>query len=183
MVSDSVLTLYDFSLQVGDTAYFDTYAINDHVIVSSIDTIDIQGRSRKRFFLNNEDIWLEGIGSMQGVLRPQWVPALGCYAGEYSFCANYLDSNSVAYTWCSDLVLSDNEISSDHPLVYPIPCDDHLTILSDRPDEWFRFSDMNGRILSSGILRDGPHTFDVSDLAPGMYLLFLATGTTKVLVE
>ena len=183
LLSDSILTLYDFSLQEGDTAYYDHYYTNDHVTVTSIDTVNIQGRLRKRFFLSNEDSWIEGIGSFLGLLRPIWEVPLGCGEDTYTFCANYLDSNSVTYTWCSDLVLSDNEISADHPRVYPIPCNDQLTIRSDRPGEIFQLLDMEGRILRSGNLKTDYHSLDVSDLAPGMYLLFMANWTAKVFVE
>lgn len=182
-LSDSILTLYDFSVQVGDTAYFDIYYTNDHATVSSIDTIDIQGRLRKRFVLSNEDIWIEGIGSLLGLLRPIWEIPLGCGHYSYEFCANYIDEDEVPYTWCSDLVMSDNEINTNETRVYPIPCDHHLTIRPDQPGGRFRLSDMNGRILRSGIMENDHHTLDVSDLAPGMYLLFLPNVTAKVLVE
>lgn len=180
---DSILTLYDFSLQMGDTAYFDMYYTNDHVTVTSMDTLEIQGRLRKRFFLSNEDIWIEGIGSLLGLFRPIWEIPLGCGHFTYEFCANYVDEDEVPYSWCSDLVMNEKEINASETRVYPTPCDQHLTISSDRIGDWFRLSDMNGRILRSGILVSDHHTLDVSDLAPGMYLLFIAAGTTKVLVE
>ncbi len=183
-LSDSILTLYDFGLQVNDTAYQDIYmGIDYYAIITAIDTTNIQGRYRKRFFLSNEDIWIEGIGSLQGVLRPIWETPLGCAPGTYTFCANYIDSNSVAYTWCSDLVMNEEEIGPADPRVYPIPCNDQLTIRSDRPGEIFQLLDMEGRILRSGNLKTDHHSLDVSDLAPGMYLLLMANWTAKVFVE
>ncbi|RLD47815.1 MAG: hypothetical protein DRI94_13455 [Bacteroidetes bacterium] len=75
------ILLYDFSLQQGDTMYYDYYGflgniepyINSHFnVVANIDSILINNKYRKRFNFENSDIWIEGIGSIfgQGLIHP-----------------------------------------------------------------------------------------------------------------
>lgn len=51
--------LYDFGLNVGDTAYH-SYT---EVVVDSIDYINVQGEFRKRLLLENGEQWIAGLGS------------------------------------------------------------------------------------------------------------------------
>lgn len=71
--------IYNFGASVGET--FTVYGFHQvfgeeveiDVLVSSIDTVTIEGVTRRRFFLESqnfygEDCWIEGIGSEQGFL-------------------------------------------------------------------------------------------------------------------
>ncbi|MCP3928159.1 MAG: T9SS type A sorting domain-containing protein [Bacteroidetes bacterium] len=76
----SELVLYDFSLQVGDTFKIESPFFNDfqcEIVVLEIDSITLNnGGQRKRLTIGRTDIpdwgppdyWVEGIGSMKGVL-------------------------------------------------------------------------------------------------------------------
>jgi hypothetical protein len=68
-VNDNYEVLYDFSLNVGDTAYI--FFGND-VIVYQIDTIYINGEIRKKFYLTpGDDIWIQGLGSIRHPIFPK----------------------------------------------------------------------------------------------------------------
>lgn len=64
--------LYDFSLKIGDTAYF-SYRSNDYAIVYDIDTILIQGQNKLRLYLSpdSEGQWVQGLGSTNHPLFPK----------------------------------------------------------------------------------------------------------------
>lgn len=71
--------LYDFELQIGDSVVVDNdylRAYNIHYTCVDIDTIEINGMQKRRFFMHAEgynpyiaDIWIEGIGSKWGPLN------------------------------------------------------------------------------------------------------------------
>lgn len=76
--------LYDFTKNIGDTIknlYYDLIPSDSSMwgIVISIDSILIDGNYRKEFTLNanNNPVWIEGIGSLQGLLYSV-TPALTC---------------------------------------------------------------------------------------------------------
>ena len=86
--------LYDFSLEVGDSFYME---VNAHIWydVIAIENIETNVGIRKAWFLSGSDgdflpVWIEGIGSMAGVLTPDqqpnlnwwWFPELLCYENE-----------------------------------------------------------------------------------------------------
>lgn len=71
--------IYDFNLEIGDSIYIDNYYINvtDVILIcNGIDSVNINGSIRKRFFLYSEyssdycnDVWIEGIGSIYGLFN------------------------------------------------------------------------------------------------------------------
>jgi hypothetical protein len=64
--------LYDFTMEVGDTAYTDEGGTGDAypVTIESITMEDVSGAMLKHFHLSNGDIIVEKIGSLQGLFRP-----------------------------------------------------------------------------------------------------------------
>jgi hypothetical protein len=76
--------LYDFSLNVGDTAYFDM-GQSQWITVSAVDSVLIQGNYHKRISLNvwSNDEWVTGIGSLSTPFAPltfefEWNNTLNC---------------------------------------------------------------------------------------------------------
>lgn len=69
--------IYDFGLLEGDSVIIDNFCVGFEdvlLICDSIDSLSVNGRIRKRFFLSNPygdlcDVWLEGIGSKYGLLN------------------------------------------------------------------------------------------------------------------
>ena len=63
------LLLYDFSIGIGDTLWEeDNTNIFGSLIVQDIDTIQIGNLLRKKFIFSFRDEWIEGIGSIRGLL-------------------------------------------------------------------------------------------------------------------
>lgn len=91
---DSAVVLYDFSLVVGDTAYFEdndpTQGPTDPVIVDSITTHLIENIPHKKLILSNNDIWVQGIGSL---IHPLW-PVMSHFEKSYVFCSVYYQTLS-----------------------------------------------------------------------------------------
>jgi|GEM_PF-5589346 len=83
---------YDFSLDVGDEfgpmycESFNSYPVNTGIlmIVVAIDTIEVAGEERRRYYFDSDVIWYEGIGSDQGL-----------FSNELCVTDQYLDLNCV----------------------------------------------------------------------------------------
>lgn len=71
--NDSVYLLYDFSLELGDTAfiYNPLYGINTiSMVVTDVDSVILLGKYHKTLEFNYLDFWIEGIGNVHGLLFP-----------------------------------------------------------------------------------------------------------------
>jgi hypothetical protein len=187
---DSIITLYDFSLSMGDTAYFDNYMYNGYVMVAAVDTVTIEGHQRRRLILADEwgnptDDWLEGIGSLQGLLRPLWVTPLGCGPVWYHYCAEYMDELAVPYTWCTDIVMPVEQMEQPAGIkVYPNPASATVTIERTAGNtQPYRLIDLQGRVVASGDLREQLCSVDLSGIPPGMYVLEVDRSILKLVVE
>jgi len=178
-----MVQIYDFALEVGDTAYWDAYYAFGPTVVSSIDTLNVEGRDRRLFRLDNEDRWLEGIGSLMGFFRPVYETPLGCGDPLFSYCADYRDEMGVEYSVCSDQMLSIEEASSEVPRVHPNPALDAFWIELDADEGSFMMYDALGAIVRRGIITDGSTFVPRSDLAPGMYFLDVNGHRMKVLLQ
>jgi hypothetical protein len=92
--NDSAVVLYDFSLEVGDTAYYEdndpTQGPTDPVIVDSVTTHLIENIPHKKLVLSNNDIWVQGIGSL---IHPLW-PVMSHFEKAYVFCSVYYETIS-----------------------------------------------------------------------------------------
>ena len=71
--------IYDFDLNVGDSIYIDNYytTYTSLLVCDSIDTVNINGVFKNRYFFSSDffnpnypaEVWIEGIGSVFGVLN------------------------------------------------------------------------------------------------------------------
>ncbi len=70
--------IYDFNLSAGDSVIVDNYYVNFEnilLICDSIKAVSIYGTARKQFFFSSPqttsiaDVWIEGIGSIYGLLN------------------------------------------------------------------------------------------------------------------
>jgi len=113
--------LYDYDIQIGDTSYF---FHGSPLIVTSIDSINIQGVQRKRITFNNgEDIWMQGMGS---ILHP-FIPKMRVFENAYTVCSatmeyigpSPIDTNTF-FGPCLSAGLSESELNNQLS-VYPNP--------------------------------------------------------------
>ena len=104
--SPDEILLYDFNVDAGDTVIINHLINIDHLssesitaTVDSVNTILIDGKLRKRFFItytcvgeDYSDIWIEGIGSIKnGLLNESCACLTGCYTRTFLKC--YSENN------------------------------------------------------------------------------------------
>jgi len=99
--AEEIGLIYDFSLSVGDSVivenYYAGYEENVLMVCDSIDFIEINGRTRKRFFLQTPgywyyDIWIEGVGSTSGLFYSGFVFAGFGGGGPHLLCCSHNDT-------------------------------------------------------------------------------------------
>lgn len=183
LVQDSTVLLYDFSLTVGDTAYCDFLYLENHSIVVSIDTLTISGQQRLRFFLNNEDIWVQGIGSLMGFFRPIEPVSLGCSFADLSFCGYYLNDEGEPYTICTDFGLTQEEVRLDRVMISAGPSVGDFLVQGTRSGTRFMIVDGRGAFVQTGQFSETMTRLQLGEVPPGLYLLHWPTGVAKLLVE
>jgi hypothetical protein len=113
--------IYNFDIEVGDSVYIDNYYMDftDALLIcDSIDSVAISSEYRKRYYLlpaygsYYADIWIEGIGSIYGLLF-SGVYGAG-YAGGFSYLLCQSQNDTLIY---SDTVFESCYINEFYPKI------------------------------------------------------------------
>lgn len=174
--------LYDFSLQVGDSAKIcNLYIPNGsmyHVI--STDSVLIDGQWRKRINYGLEQ-WIEGIGSGRGVLFPAYF-IVGWYVELLCFYNNSMLLWS-SPNWSDCYIVETEEVESVSLQVYPNPAQDFLNIsgFCEHPG-WYAILTAEGCSIMKGHFTPTHNTrIDISHLPAGIYLLHIEDVAGKIM--
>ena len=176
--------LYDFTLQAGDTLPMTTINWSPTVIISSVDSVLVNGKYLRRFNLFDpvqSDLichwYIEGIGSENGLISPMQMMMDN---GWYFDC--YAEDHVPVFPEDSDCILSVNAMNMEAPAgrteVFPNPAEDFLTVRMFSPEGCeveLGILDISGRQVS-GLMQhliSGLNEFpvNVSNLEYGVYLL------------
>lgn len=174
--------LYDFHLAVGDTAYLQNGLPGWPVTVQLVDTVFLAGYPRSRFELDNGDVWVEGIGSMEGLLRP----FLEIFENMFSlddFCGEYVTADGVPYTSCIPLVTGVPEELGRVLNVHPNPSDGTFMLSGARTGATYRILDARGVEVLTGRMQASTTTVRMKEAASGMYLLRIDGSVQRLVVE
>lgn len=174
--------LYDFGLEVGDTAYYYN-GEGSPVTVQSIDTVLLDGVPRKRLIMSSGlDEWIQGMGSVLGILYP-----LRCWFENFyqmvSFCGSYVDSSGVGYELCWQSYVGLKEDQRTSLTVHPNPTRGLVTLRTTEGQGEFMLLDLSGRVMLRDRLRGPESAIDLSGLSPGIYVLRWNGAQTRVVVE
>lgn len=180
----TTVVLYDFDLAVGDTAYWDEYNGFGHALLVQIDTVSVLGRARRQFTFNNGDHWLEGIGSLMGLFRPLYQSSFGCADPTFSYCADYVDEDAVAYTICSeDIALGLDIQNAEVKKIHPNPSNGRFTLTTTSASGSYRVLDTRGSEIRRGHLQGRETVVDLMGAAPGLYVMEVNGHRPKLIIE
>ncbi len=195
------IILYDFSLDLGDTIFYTTnlwYIMDYYKTVETIDSINICGQYRKRWhlrnsYLNMNDTWIEGIGSVfrYGLLYPNdpdivldgSTPYFGCFKHD---TITYIDGSTCTGTCpCEGWLVHINEIAETDKeiILYPNPAKRLLHIDLQNSKTSYNYLEIytyNGeQIQKQEVTSKENIELDLGFLTKGMYFIKL-TGKDKV---
>ncbi len=183
--------LYNFNLKKGDTV-FSGYSM----IVDSINNISVGKQLRKRFYLSEnyyKEIWIEGIGSLCGLLnvnRCSWSggeSALLCFTEndtlkyinpEYNHCPQVIDNVNV-----NELRMENGELR-----IYPNPAHSLLVVsysLFEKTNVSLNIYDLIGNQVLSLVNQEQPKgenkiEFNTEKLNNGIYFCKLQAGNSSM---
>lgn len=188
--------LYDFSLEAGDTTevfglYHCTWNSNTYKVISTGTITLLNNEERKTWHLEpigenaqNPDVWIEGVGSLNGMLFP------GCYQmATISFSLDLLcyfedelklymsDADSCYIDWTTGL-----ESHTEHSInLYPNPARDHVILsLPAEPKHCgtYQIYGLDGIMLFAGNICERSVTIPLRKMKPGIYFFYVQYNTT-----
>jgi hypothetical protein len=195
--------LYDFSLQIGDSALFtfDDIIGNIYLIVEQIDTLIIDGEQRRRLFFSEpppmgfffvNEVWIEGIGSLHGPLFPVnarlfddqgvYLQDLACYFSSDEILWSHPDYNQCYLEHLNvpiGIAESETQLANR---IYPNPVTDRLYIDCDRSKptkEEIILRDALGRLADITVVEVSEQSIaiDLSLIPSGIYTVQMRHGT------
>ena len=184
----SLHLLYDFSLEIGDTAYYDNF-LQEYAIV--IDTLAysepiISGIHPKIMQLSNGDEWLRGIGSLRHPFRPIASQSLInynlCYSQIY-FSNDSLTQNNLyeeyEYKRQNCAVGVENNTNSNKIKIFPNPVKNHFSIESSENIKinQIKIYNFSGQEIYSEAIAQKQVQVNITlpDLANGIYIIQIDT--------
>ncbi len=192
--------MYDFNVKINDTLaiknpFFridpiDSLDYND-MIVTAIDSINILNGKRKRITLLNDDYydydyWVEGIGSLMGVIN-----SCGFSIGGYSTLLCFWDDNQLKYSnpeydncFITDIPsIKSTQNWQSEIIVYPNPASDIVTFIINEniKDQLLslKIFKTNGQLFHSVYLMDN-YSLDISQMKNGLYFFSLTSLDNKI---
>lgn len=181
-------TLYDFSLNVGDSVLFDLYGMfPEWLKVISVDSIQINSVFYKRLkfeeptiqaFDDLNEIWIEGIGSIHGPLFPNSPIKFSQTVSDSmlltcTFSNNQQVWQNQSYPTCYvNIVLSIDQLQLFNLKIYPNPFVDkiHFENLDFRQFELTVLNNL-GQTVSKTQINNHNTIIDLADLKAGVYFL------------
>nr|WP_319270520.1 T9SS type A sorting domain-containing protein [uncultured Draconibacterium sp.] len=183
-------TLYDFSLNVGDSFLFDLYGMYPEWLkVANVDSIQINGDFYKRLkfdeptmnaFDELNEVWIEGIGSIHGPLFTNFpVKFSGEMPDSMLLTCSFSDNQYVwqhsSYSDCYvNIILSVNKTELHNFKIYPNPFAGQITIENSKIEN-YTLSILNslGQIIRQEQIKANSHTMNLAELKTGVYLLMI----------
>lgn len=200
--------VYDFGASKGDSihvknAYFgkDSFL----VVVSNIDTLEIAGNLKKRFYISDTsgkkviDTWIEGMGSMHGLLNSCYTLYQddGYWRKLLCFKANdELAYQHKSYDRCFIEGLTGNTVVENalqELLIYPNPSREVIYLnpsvsLQSEKDLSFHIYQSTGSLVLSGTIDEVSSGIDIGNMPAGIYFFMLFSrqdvlGQSKIVIQ
>jgi len=188
-------TIYNFNLHVGDSVAYDFGNGDNYIHILNIDTILIDGNIHKRFHFSEPtgpnaftmlyEVWIEGIGSVHGVLFPLHPVVFSNEFPDSMILTCFKASDTVYYMnpFASDCYISivlstDETVNNDECFqLYPNPANDivNLVIPANKGNEFMlSIFDIRGELVMKKLIQTGvPLRFGDAELKKGIYIVKL----------
>jgi hypothetical protein len=183
--ADQLILLYDFSLEVGESASVSGAGGMHNIVVSDVSSVIVNGTTRKKITFTEDmaggGYWIEGIGSVYGVpdaalgLIMDYLPQVTCFYSENNLAWS---NPNIADIQC-EAQLSTVDLSMESISIYPNPASDEIRLSSTLDLNGGKLSCMiynsEGQMLSS--TNNFAYSIDISELSDGLYFLLVQNET------
>ncbi|MFH1005684.1 MAG: T9SS type A sorting domain-containing protein [Bacteroidota bacterium] len=179
-ISQVEFLLYDFNADVGDTIH---RYISDRLTISlkvdSINTVNIAGSLRKRFYLRAKmmppinEIWIEGIGSLLGIFYSGYIGVLDSY--KHSLLCYYENDSlkylNPEYQSCFHNFLNIEENKSEEQILLSNIENDFYILQASSIIKEIVICNILGGKIKNYIPYSNQCNIDLSHFSPGIYFL------------
>ena len=196
--------LYDFGVEIGDTVTVPRMLAGPGFSifkVTNVDTISIFGKNRRRIWMEdsdsvmiyNEDIWIEGIGSILRGYFARGLPSF-MYFDFYFTCFYSADVDSF---WndnssgtckmaslefgCKETTSSPEPDISPQFTLYPNPFSDYIQIENQSVNGVVKIYNTLGQEISNYPIDNQSLKINTSFLSPGVYILSIQDDSGNIL--
>lgn len=184
---NNIRLYFDFTAQLGDTLalYSPYYNSLDTFVVSQISNVEINNTSRKKitldyyssnFHMQNVDSWIEGVGSIKGLIYGNISPQ---FVGQQFSLLCMSNSNEILYqnpnaTYCYYTNVKIKEYDMTSISIYPNPVINNLqfTNLPENATN-LKVIDFYGRCVYKSVITNGDMKVSLANLTPGLYKLII----------
>ena len=187
---NNVNLYFDFNAQLGDTLilFSPAYYSTDTFKVSQVNTVDINNITRKKitldyfsanYHLQNVDSWIEGVGSLKGLVYGNVSPLI--VGSQYSLLC-FSNHNQILYqdpnsTFCYSTNLKIDEVYDNPIKISPNPVQNKTTVTfnSTKNSSIIYIYDMLGKLVfeKTHIGNINTEEIDLSVLPKGMYCMII----------
>ena len=184
--NDKEYLLYDFGMKVGDSIkiyWQQCYECETYIRLDSITEEEIGGAMRKCYHTSSNEfgfwgapvVWVEGIGSLDGLFYQESMTAPGgyittllCYKekGELVYMNEEFDDCIIGNTLSEEEVMTGTSISK----VYPNPGENILNIRTALPEGRIEVYDILGKVVYKQDITEEVTKIPTEGWAKGMYL-------------
>jgi len=178
--------IYNFELQVGDSLPVSGINFWNDIVITSIDTILVNGEERLSYQFSNAPVsyYVEGIGHSGGFL--QYIPpmlecghSLNCYG--QNDIPLYPETPQAP---CDYTVGIETEVASSEFSIYPNPAQDVLTIeLNVAGNKTIEITNMNGQVIEMHNFSKTSNQVSISAFPAGVYFVKIQNGSAKRFVK
>lgn len=178
--------IYDFNAKIGDTLFIPPDLSNIPIVVYNIDTFELGGVTRKRYEIfridSGDDIWIEGIGSLLGILNSKWVGTTGVYMT--LLC--YYENGELIYTnpefdscYYASTDIQNNRLTNMIVEIHPSPIT-NISVLKLKSSYSSKYTidifTINGiKMNSIDIPESGEMRISAKDYKTGLYIFTIKT--------
>ncbi len=177
--------IYDFNLKMGDTVVVNNpRAISEvSLVLTEIDSVETTDGHRKRWQLTNDEFmipeyWIEGIGSMGGVLNSS-IEVFGGLCGTNILLCEEEEGNTIylnpEYEFCYYLLLDDgNDIRAQEnsfDIIYRPSSQVVELIFNGSENRSIHLTDINGRMINRGQSADNNVLLPLKGNSKGLYII------------
>lgn len=184
--TDTSVVLYDFTKNVGDTVHTGTY---HRSVIVEIDSISISEGYRKRYKMEDDQYWIEGIGSTRGFLFPITASPTMYWHSEL-ICFKYMENMiylNPGFTDCTTSIVSSvNDLGTNNSIeIYPNPVERGRDIIiksTKIPIAKIQFYNQLGTLLSSiNCSKKNAVQINMADYEPGVYIALIFETNEEVI--
>ncbi|UKN00702.1 T9SS type A sorting domain-containing protein [Paracrocinitomix mangrovi] len=175
--------LYDFNMLVDDTAYFDQ---GWPITVESIGTANVLGVTKNAWFLSNNDTIVQGLGSMQGLMRP-FKSTFESGQIMCSFIGTFIDTvnqDTVTLTYdnpstCETLDLPNLEESIS---IKYLPALATLSV-QNAANLTAKLYGIDGKLIGSFLIQNANYNYSMDNFNSGIYILQIGDSYSQQFVK